>query len=155
VYIDRCAHRDGAGISSHSKVSDLNGFDWYNLQIEECGVKGRSTAGGIDLRTRNQLRKWAFHGGLWEGNFGKAEASFFGPGTIVLTGLYTESSERVTSAIEFDDIHVTIVGGYFASDDNFPGPGLLFRDGLALILNPNFRKQSDGSYSFGGGTIAS
>lgn len=137
LIVDSCGN-DGSGkpgIRVDAGVNDLNGFDWYALELESNGKAGMSTGGGMDL-PNTIIRNWKFHGGLWEGNFGRAEANFNG-GDVQLFGVYTESTANATYALAFTSTTATIIGCRIAADPGHGSSGILFQGASFGLVSGN------------------
>lgn len=102
----------------------LLAFDWFNLQLENNGVVGSGKGGGIEL-TSNAIYSWHFYGGVWEGNYGAAEARFANCVEIHLDGVYLEGeAAKITDGLVFNGIFGSVINCHLAGEIGMTGSAI-------------------------------
>lgn len=113
----------------------LLAFDWFNLQLENNGFIGSSVGGGMYLSS-NAVYVWKFYGGVWEGNYGIAEARFSSGNQVHIDGLYLESeAASVVNGLLFDDTFGSVTNCHIAGESGMTGAGLKFTGTSNVVVN--------------------
>jgi hypothetical protein len=139
VYISFCGSGayTGQGIYIDTgSVTDLLAFDWHNLVLENNGFIASGTAGGIV--TQAPCQGWNFYGGVIEGNYGTAEATFTDTSNVNLYGTYFEAdAASVLNGVVFDGSTIGgFHGGYVGRGSGVgAASGLVIADTAQVVIN--------------------
>lgn len=102
----------------------LLAIDWFNLHLENNGFIGSSVGGGINLSS-DAVSVWKFYGGVWEGNYGIAEARFVNSNQVHIDGLYLEAeAASVVSGLLFDGAFGSVRNSHIAGETGMTGDGI-------------------------------
>lgn len=145
VYLSFNGATSNGGIGIDGAASTLAGFDWYDLQLENNGTVRNGIGGGMELNS-TAVNKWAFHGGLWEGNQGLSEARFINGDSISLDGVYVESDLSAAGAVDglifggsvnasLRTCRLTAVAGHAGKSVRFIGTSKISIDNLWIGTN--------------------
>lgn len=122
-------------IDSGLAEGTLLAIDWFNLQLENNGFIGSSVGGGMDLTT-NAVYTWHFYGGVWEGNYGIAEARFVNSNQVHINGLYLEAeAASVVNGLVFDGAFGSVTNSFIAGEVGMTGDGLKLQNTAQIVIS--------------------